>query len=93
MNITKDVRLIYQIPTFSYHPVNYYICPYSCLLYTSILTYSSYIYKVNAFHTSRSDMPSSVEEDQRDVYKRQVLTPFEARQQNNLLNPLLSLLT
>lgn len=33
MNITKNVRLIYQIPTFSYHPVNYYICPYRLLIF------------------------------------------------------------
>ena len=39
-----------------------------------ILTDSSYIDKVNAFHTSRSDMPSSFEEDQSEPFSKTIKT-------------------
>lgn len=39
-----------------------------------VLTDSSYIDKVNAFHTSRSDMPSSFEEDQSEPFSKTIKT-------------------
>lgn len=39
-----------------------------------ILTDSSYIDKVNAFHTSRSDMPSSFKEDQSEPFSKTIKT-------------------
>ena len=39
-----------------------------------ILTDSSYIDKANAFHTSRSDMPSSFEEDQSEPFSKTIKT-------------------